>query len=85
MTDVFNALTSNLAIISGGKATQTQLQGTSSGLNSALQSFMGTQTNTGAPKAYINWILFDEQFKYYAGGFQQVGSSGTTTIHTMSS
>jgi len=26
----------------------------------------------------------DEQFKYYSGGFEQVGASGTTTIHTRS-
>jgi RHS repeat-associated protein len=43
---------------------------------------MATQTTSGSkPKAYINWILLDEQFKYYSGGFEQVGSSGATTIH----
>ena len=81
LTDLFNALTNNLASLSGGKATATQLQNSSSGLNTGLQNFMATQTSSGVPKAYINWILFDEQFKYYDGGFEQVGASGATTIH----
>lgn len=51
-------------------------------MNTGLASFLGTQTNSGAPKAYINWVLFDEQFKYYSGGFEQVGAGGVTAIHT---
>lgn len=59
-----------------------QLQDGSSGLNSGLQKFMNTQsTSGGKPKAYINWILLDERFKYYDGGFEQVGNSGVTTLH----
>ena len=34
------------------------------------------------PKAFINWIFLDEQFKYYAGGFAQVGASNVYTTHT---
>jgi RHS repeat-associated protein len=82
LTDLLNILSSGIAGVSGGKATQADLQNGTSGLNSGIQSFMNTQTSTGAPKAYINWILFDEQFKYYSGGFEQVGASGVTTIHT---
>jgi RHS repeat-associated protein len=61
------------------------LQGVGSGLNTALTTFLGTQTTSGTkPKAYINWVLLDEQFKVVTGscGFEQVGASGTTTIHT---
>jgi RHS repeat-associated protein len=29
-------------------------------------------------------MLLDEQFKYYGGGFEQVGNSGVTTIHLKS-
>ena len=57
---------------------------------------MGTQTTSGTkPKAYINWVLLDEQFKIAKdasgniiasgySGFDQVGASGTTTIHVES-
>ncbi len=48
-------------------------------------NFLSTQTyNSSRPKAYINWILLDEQFKYYAGGFEQVGSNEELKIHTIS-
>jgi hypothetical protein len=45
----------------------------------------GTQTTSGTkPKAYVNWVLLNEQFKVVSGscGFDQVGSSGATKIHT---
>jgi len=48
-------------------------------------NFLSTQTyNSSRPKAFINWILLDEQFKYYAGGFEQVGSDEELKIHTIS-
>jgi RHS repeat-associated protein len=37
--------------------------------------------STTIPKAYINFIFFDEQFKYAGGGFSRVGSSGTVKNH----
>jgi RHS repeat-associated protein len=36
--------------------------------------------NSSKPKAFINWIFLDEQFKYYAGGFEQVGADNTPTV-----
>ncbi len=48
-------------------------------------NFLSTQIyNSSRPKAFINWILLDEQFKYYAGGFEQVGSDEELKIHTIS-
>jgi RHS repeat-associated protein len=41
-------------------------------------------TSSSVPKAYINYILFDEQFKYSGGNFSQVGSSGTVKNHWFS-
>lgn len=82
LTELVLALSGKMASTSGGKATQLQLQNPSGGLTMGVSNFLSSQTNTGtAPKAYINWILFDEQFQYYSGGFEQVGASGVTTQH----
>ena len=46
-------------------------------------------SNSTRPKAYLNWILFDEQFHYVAGtsttnsGFQQVGADTTFTTYNI--
>ncbi|MBO9203389.1 MULTISPECIES: hypothetical protein [Niastella] len=47
-------------------------QGLSSGvpgLTTALQSYMQNHPDAGSghPRAYINWVLFDEQFRYVSG------------------
>lgn len=46
-------------------------------------SFFRGNDNTvsNIPKAYINYIFFDEQFKYAGGNFSRVGSSGTVKSH----
>lgn len=84
LADLFGSLTNGLANNSGGKATLAQLQNANSGINSALGNFLNSQTAAGGtPKAYINWILFDEQFKIdlATSSFEQVGANGLTTIH----
>jgi RHS repeat-associated protein len=46
-------------------------------------------SHSSKPKAYLNWVLFDEQFHYVTGtgttnsGFQQVGTDTTFTTHTI--
>jgi RHS repeat-associated protein len=40
------------------------------------------ESSTTVPKAYINYIFFDEQFKYAGGGFSRVGpNSGQVKDH----
>jgi hypothetical protein len=80
LNDLLNILSTSVAGQSGGKVAAGDLQAGGSGLNSALTSFLGTQTTSGSkPKAYLNWILLDEQFKVVSGsnGFIQVGASGS--------
>ncbi len=44
--------------------------------------FRGTNGETTTiPKAYINYIFLDEQFKYAGGNFSRVGSSGMVKDH----
>jgi YD repeat-containing protein len=58
------------------------LSGTSSGINSLLSN-QTTDNNQYAqkPKAYINYILFDEQFKTVGSGFSAVGTNSTLKDH----
>jgi RHS repeat-associated protein len=64
-----------------GKATAVQLQ--SGGvLDPAVTSFLNRQGyNAGRPKAFLNWILLDEQLKYAGGGFEQVGDNEVFSTH----
>ncbi|MHA4807472.1 DUF6443 domain-containing protein [Flavitalea flava] len=59
-------------------------------LDPGITNFLNSETYTATkPKAFLNWILFDEQFHMVAGagnnnsGFQQVGSDTTLTTHTV--
>ncbi|MFN8250252.1 MAG: DUF6443 domain-containing protein [Ferruginibacter sp.] len=54
-----------------------------SGINSILQSNQNAQAanNTNRPKAFINYILFDEQFKYAGGGASMVDDAYTFKQH----
>jgi RHS repeat-associated protein len=63
-------------------------------LDPGINSFLSTVNTDYAshntkPKAYLNWVLFDEQFHYVAGGgntnsgFQQVGADTVFTTHTI--
>jgi RHS repeat-associated protein len=82
LNELLGLVSNGLATNSGGKATALELQN-NTGLNSALSSFINGQTSTDPtyPKSYLNWILFDEQFKMVANisGFTQVGASESTT------
>jgi RHS repeat-associated protein len=58
------------------------LQGTVNGISSLLND-QTTESiaNPLVPKAYINYIFLDEQFKYAGGGFSKVGSNGSVKPH----
>jgi len=81
LNDLIAALSGNIAGVSGGKATATEL--TNTGIsNAAANSFLGSQSSydINKPKAFVNWICLDEQFKYYSSssGFEQVGNFYST-------
>lgn len=89
LADLLTSLNSSIGGITSthGGATITELQ-SGNILTAAATSFLSTQSTapTNRPKAFINWVLFDEQFKYVAAssGFEQVGTNGTYTTHSPS-
>jgi RHS repeat-associated protein len=63
LTSIVSALISSAPGLSGGKFNPADL--TSTILDPQVNAFLANQPAvTGKPKAYLNWILFDEQFKY---------------------
>jgi RHS repeat-associated protein len=67
LTDVLNSLANGILNMTGGaKGTLSQLNSTSGPLYAALNSFITNKdgTVTGQPRAYLNWILLDNQFNY---------------------
>ncbi|MBS1600823.1 MAG: hypothetical protein JST75_21565 [Bacteroidetes bacterium] len=69
VTDVLNSLANGIVTMAGGaKGSAADLNNTgASPVYAALNSFLtGNDPNTGStkPKAYLNWILLDEQLNY---------------------
>jgi RHS repeat-associated protein len=52
------------------------------GINSFLTD--GNRNSGTKPKAFINWILLDDNFKYITGSFDPVGTTNTVKGHTLS-
>lgn len=72
LPSLINTLSGNTAGLSGGKASSTELSGAGSPLWAGIQSFLDSHPEDGSiaetPRAYLNWVLFDEQFKYVPDG-----------------
>ena len=88
ITDVLASLATGVVnMAAGGKGTITDLNNTTtSPIYAALNSFLPSNdpNTTGKPKAYLNWILLDDQLKYVSSypqsGAVVVGAAGTLNV-----
>ena len=83
VTNMINSLTGPGALLHGN-ITPTQL--TNSGvISTSATSFLNNQPTPGTtkPKAYLNWVLVDEQFKLVAtnSGAEQVDNDEIFKVH----
>jgi RHS repeat-associated protein len=82
--DLINMFTAT-PVISPKGVTTSQIVG-APGFPATLPQLLGIQqpqTSTTL-QASINWIIFDEQFKYVSGGFDLTGSSALIKTHNLS-
>jgi len=86
LTGLLGAPTGGAAAASHGGITASQLNG-SAGTTTGINTLLSNQTTDAAtaptvPKAYINYIFFDDQFKTTITGFSKVGSNSVVKSHT---
>ena len=75
-TTLLNALINGVSTLPGGKITAQELN-TAGAFSSGVANFLNGQSgsgNTNRPWAFLNWVLFDEQFNLVStsSGFEQV-------------
>ncbi|HMO63586.1 MAG TPA: RHS repeat-associated core domain-containing protein [Saprospiraceae bacterium] len=82
VSELINAFAGRPSILSKG-VTGAQITG-QPGFPTSMNGLIGNQPSqsTGRPKAAVNWILFDEQFKFVTGGFDMVDDAGSNTTGT---
>jgi RHS repeat-associated protein len=92
LTDIVNALITAVPGASGSKVAAGQLNNTilSPSVTDLLNNRNTNNYVSTKPKAYLNWILLDEQFNEVLtndgrnSGFEQVGADNVFTTHTKS-
>lgn len=85
LSDLISALSGSISSLPGSHVTGGELQ-TSGVLSSGITDFLNDQDiifDGERPKAFVNWILFDEQFQYVESnsGFEQAGEKLDFTEH----
>jgi RHS repeat-associated protein len=76
LTELLSSMTGSNVITAGHGAVSTStISGTGTNTND-LQNFINQTAPAGCAKAFVNWILFDEQFRYAGSGADPVSSGG---------
>ncbi len=86
-TAALNSLMGQIAANTAGVVVDGASYGSSTA--SFPSGFIGLQntSNTGAPRAYLNWLIFDRNYVFITGGFKQIGTvakeAGTDVPHEL--
>ena len=89
LNDLLASLISGIGHLpGGGHPSLSTLQNNTDPLSTNITEFLsdtGSSINSSRPHAFVNWILFDNQFNYVAesSGFDQVGSDTTLRNHVL--
>ncbi len=82
---VLTTLMSNIASSAAGVVIDGANYTTSTSSFPASYPGLVTKTDNGAPKAYLNWLIFDRNYTFLNGGFQQISAAcretGTDVAH----
>jgi RHS repeat-associated protein len=80
LSDLLSALGNGVIGNSSGKFQPGQLGSIETAITPAVDNFLSYkdgQYNNTLPKAFLNWALFDDQFKFVEGGVNQVQSGAS--------
>jgi RHS repeat-associated protein len=81
LTDLLTSMVGSNAISSvKGALTTSTVTGIGNN-NTNLQNFINQSQPSNTPKAYLNWILFDDQLRYVSSGADPVASGGGYKLH----
>jgi RHS repeat-associated protein len=81
LTSLANVFANEMVGLGIGKISYMQVNAISSAALAAITSLVNQQSsyNTLAPKAFLNWVLMDEQLQYVSGGVTQTPKISTGT------
>ncbi|HYE54635.1 MAG TPA: RHS repeat-associated core domain-containing protein, partial [Chitinophagaceae bacterium] len=81
LTDLLQSLLGSSGFPAGKGLSTTDISNI--GVNaSALNGFiLNNSAGSGKPKAFLNWILFDERMKFVAGDADPIGDDNTKKVH----
>jgi RHS repeat-associated protein len=83
ITDLLGALVNSAGVAAKGAISAGDVYGYSNN-TSNLSPFLQSTPQANTANAYLNWILFDEQMKFVAGGADPVNANGGYKLHVPS-